>query len=145
MIINPTVRFYLPDVLEYGDYKNMSEILNHTHCHRVFFWYDKNDLTQKQIKDFVDTWGEFKHQNFKTHIQPMFTDLQRDFIWYDFIPHKKLVENSAQYYRFRWEYGLPKSIEKGLTEFKNTYDFVTESQNPQKKQKRNDGEDSNHR
>ena len=73
-MITPTIRFYLPDALEYGDYKNMSDILNHTHCHRVFFWYEKNDLTQKQIKDFVDTWGEFKHQNFKTHIQPMFTD-----------------------------------------------------------------------
>tara|TARA_Y100000389_G_scaffold188142_1_gene210352 strand:+ start:519 stop:953 length:435 start_codon:yes stop_codon:yes gene_type:complete len=144
-MITPTIRFYLPDVLEYGDYKNMSDILNHTHCHRVFFWYEKNDLTQKQIKNFVDTWGEFKHQNFKTHIQAMFTDLQRDFIWYDFMPHRKLKENPAQYYRFRWEYGLPESIEKGLTEFKSTYDFVTESQNPQKKQKRNDGENSNHR
>jgi len=143
MIINPTVRFYLPDVLEYGDYENMSEILNHTHCHRVFFWYDKNDLTQKQIKDFVDLWGEFKHQNFKTHIQSTFTDLQRDFIWYDFMPHKQ--KKDRNYFRFSWDYSLPESIGKGLTEFKNTYDFVTDAQQPQKKQKRNDGEDSNHR
>ena len=143
MIINPTVRFYLPDVLEYGDYENMSEILNHTHCHRVFFWYEKNDLTQKQIKDFVDLWGEFKHQNFKTHIQSTFTDLQRDFIWYDFMPHKQ--KKDRNYFRFSWDYSLPESIGKGLTEFKNTYDFVTDAQQPQKKQKRNDGEDSNHR
>ena len=100
-------------------------------------------MTQKQIKDFVDLWGEFKHQNFKTHIQSTFTDLQRDFIWYDFMPHKKRKDRN--YFRFSWDYSLPESIDKGLIEFKNTYDFVTDSQQPQKKQKRNDGEDSNHR
>ena len=124
---------------------NISEILNHTHSHRVFFWYDKDELKQKEIKDFVDLWESVKHQNYKTHIQPFYSDLQRDFIWYDFMPHKKLKQYPAQYYRFRWEYGLPKSIEKGLVEFKNTYDFVTDSQQPPKKQKRNDGEDSNYR
>ena len=144
-MITPTVRFYLPDVLEYGDVNNISEILNHTHSHRVFFWYDKDELKQKEIKDFVDLWESVKHQNYKTHIQPFYSDLQRDFIWYDFMPHKKLKQYPAQYYRFRWEYGLPKSIEKGLVEFKNTYDFVTDSQQPPKKQKRTDGEDSNYR
>ena len=56
-MITPTVRFYLPDVLEYGDVNNISEILNHTHSHRVFFWYDKDELKQKEklkIKDYGD-------------------------------------------------------------------------------------------
>ena len=66
-MITPTVRFYLPDVLEYGDVNNISEILNHTHSHRVFFWYDKDELKQKEIKDFVDLWESVKHQNYKTH------------------------------------------------------------------------------
>lgn len=142
-MINPTVRFYLPDVLKYGNTNKISEILNHTHTHRVFFWYDKGELEQKEIKLFVDEWEKVKHQNYKTHIQPYFSDLQRDFIWYDFMPHSKKVERN--YFRFSWEYTTPKTIDAGLDEFKKTYDFVTDSQQPQKKQKRNDGEDSNYR
>ena len=144
-MITPTVRFYLPDVLEYGNINKISEILNHTHSHRVFFWYEKNELNQKQLKEFVDEWESVKHQNYKTHIQPQYYDLQRDFIWYDFMPISKLSDYSPQYFRFCWQYNLPNAIEKGLIEFKNTYDFVTDSQHPQKKQKRNDGEDSNYR
>ena len=59
------------------------------------------------------------------------------------MPHSKKVERN--YFRFSWEYTTPETIDAGLDEFKKTYDFVTDSQQPQKKQKRNDGEDSNYR
>ena len=49
-----------------------------------------------------------------------------------------------QYTRFSWRYVEPKDIIKGLEEFKVIYEFVTNDKQI-KKQKRNDGEDSNHR
>ena len=155
VIINPNIRLYLPDVLSCENKEEVLEYLtqisNTIRSAKLFFWYHEPDLTQKQVKEFIEDWESRKHSNFKTIVRPYYFDNQNDFIWYDLISHKMInsltpratgIKN--EYVRFTWRYGEPNSILKGLKEFKVIYDFVS-SEKPTKRQKRNDGEDSNHR
>ena len=48
------------------------------------------------------------------------------------------------YTRFTYQYVDEQGMIRGLKEFQKTYDFVTNDK-PVRKQKRNDGEDSNNR
>jgi len=154
-MINPNIRLYLPDVIN-GGYteqiiKMLTDISNDVRSARLYFWYHEPDLKAKQVKDFLDSWESEEHTNFKTIIRPYYFDTQNDFIWYDVMSYKMVdsltpdatgIKN--QYTRFSWRYVEPKDIIEGLEEFKVIYEFVTNDK-PIKKQKRNDGEDSNHR
>ena len=75
---------------------------------------------------------------------PEFFDRQRDFIWYDIIPREVSDNNHIQYSRFSYIYSNPNCILDGLEEFRKMYEF-TVREKPNRKQKRNDYEDSNHR
>ena len=49
------------------------------------------------------------------------------------------------YWRYQWRYTKRSDIFKGLKEAKSIWDFINREQLPTKKQKRNDGEDSDYR
>ena len=51
----------------------------------------------------------------------------------------------VSYWRYQWRYGTREGILKGLEEAKSIWDFINREQLPIKKQKRNDGEDSDYR
>tara|TARA_A100001201_G_scaffold32000_2_gene34471 strand:- start:1561 stop:1977 length:417 start_codon:yes stop_codon:yes gene_type:complete len=110
---------------------------------KLYLWYDENDKVD--TKDFISKWDRIPHHNFKTIIRPQFFDMQRDFIWYDIIPKK--FSKQVNYWRFAFQYNTGvDGILKGIRNFKDTYDFVSmDKEKPVRKQKRNDGEDSNYR
>ena len=155
IMISPNIRLYLPDVIKCGNTKEvldyLADISNTITNAKLFFWWHEPDLKQKQVKEFIDEWEARKHSNFKTIFRPYYFDNQNDFIWYDVIS-KAMLESLTpratgiknQYVRFSWRYSDPSSILEGLKEFKVIYDFIT-NEKPTKRQKRNDGEDSNHR
>jgi len=154
-MINPNIRLYLPDVINGGYTEEIIEMLtdisNDVRSARLYFWYHEPDLKPNEVKKFVDNWESLNHKNWKTIIRPYYFDTQNDFIWYDVISHKmlnSLTPNASgiknMYTRFSWRYSEPNDIVKGLKEFKVIYEFVSNDK-PIKKQKRNDGEDSNHR
>ena len=154
-MINPNIRLYLPDVINGGYTEKIIEMLtdisNDVRSARLYFWYHEPDLSKKEVKDFLDIWESKKHTNFKTIIRPYYFDTQNDFIWYDVMSYKMVASLAPtatgiknQYTRFSWRYVEPKDIIEGLEEFKVIYEFVTNDK-PIKKQKRNAGEDSNHR
>ena len=115
---------------------------------KIYFWYNEGDLSQKEVKKFTDDWQSTEHSNFSTTIRPYFFDNSRDFTTWDFIP-KSLLHlyegNMVSYWRYQWRYGTREGILKGLEEAKSIWDFINREQLPVKKQKRNDGEDSDYR
>ena len=153
-MITPNIRLYLPDIIN-GDTQQildkLVEVTDGVGSAKLYFWYHEPDLKANEVKKFVDMWESQNHKNWKTIIRPYYFDTQNDFIWYDVISHKmlnSLTPNASgiknMYTRFSWRYGEPNGIVKGLEEFKVIYKFVSNDK-PIKKQKRNDGEDSNHR
>ena len=150
-IFNVSIRMYLTDVVNSSDkvIEHLTNVSNNVSGAKLYFWYNEEDKID--IKDFITKWESKKHSNIKTIIRPHYFDTQNDFIWYDIMP-KKLYDTlplSNQgfrnyYTRFTFKYIDEKGMIKGLKEFQKTYDFVT-NEKPVRKQKRNDGEDSNNR
>ena len=147
-IPNVTLRVYMPDFV--GSSKEddvivqLSEVCNKVPNLKLYFWYDKNDKID--TKDFISKWDRIPHHNFKTIIRPQFFDLQRDFIWYDILPYSHF--DSVNYFRFAFRYNTGvDGVLKGIQNFKETFDFVSMDKDKptKKKQKRNDGEDSDYR
>ncbi len=146
---NITARFYLPDLIGKLDLlEDINNTLKPMHVKSIYFWYEKKELDSRDVVMFSDMWDGLPHSNYKSIVRPTFFDLQRDFIWYDIIPRKIYDTKSIQYSRFSWIYGGgPDGVLAGLDEFRRTYEFVTaDKEKPvKKKQKRNDGEDSDYR
>ena len=149
-MINSTLRVYMPDFIyteqEDDVISKLTEVGNIANNLKVYLWYEESNKINP--KDFVQKWDRLPHNNFRTIIRPTFFDLQRDFIWYDIIPRRIYDTKSIQYSRFSWIYGGgPDGVLAGLDEFRRTYEFVTaDKEKPvKKKQKRNDGEDSDYR
>ena len=149
-MINSTLRVYMPDFIyteqEDDVISKLTEVGNISNNLKVYLWYEESNKINP--KDFIQKWDRLPHNNFRTIIRPTFFDLQRDFIWYDIIPRKIYDTKSIQYSRFSWIYGGgPDGVLAGLDEFRRTYEFVTaDKEKPvKKKQKRNDGEDSDYR
>ena len=149
-MINSTLRVYMPDFIyteqEDDVISKLTEVGNIANNLKVYLWYEESNKINP--KDFIQKWDRLPHNNFRTIIRPTFFDLQRDFIWYDIIPRKIYDTKSIQYSRFSWIYGGgPDGVLAGLDEFRKTYEFVTaDKEKPvKKKQKRNDGEDSDYR
>jgi hypothetical protein len=149
-MINSTLRVYMPDFIyteqEDDVISKLTEVGNIANNLKVYLWYEESNKINP--KDFIQKWDRLPHNNFRTIIRPTFFDLQRDFIWYDIIPRKIYDTKSIQYSRFSWIYGGgPDGVLAGLDEFRRTYEFVTaDKEKPvKKKQKRNDGEDSDYR
>ena len=149
-MINSTLRVYMPDFIyteqEDDVISKLTEVGNIANNLKVYLWYEESNKINP--KDFIQKWDRLPHNNFRTLIRPTFFDLQRDFIWYDIIPRKIYDTKSIQYSRFSWIYGGgPDGVLAGLDEFRRTYEFVTaDKEKPvKKKQKRNDGEDSDYR
>ena len=146
-MINSTLRVYMPDFIyteqEDDVISKLTEVGNIANNLKVYLWYEESNKINP--KDFIQKWDRLPHNNFRTIIRPTFFDLQRDFIWYDIIPRRIYDTKSIQYSRFSWIYGGgPDGVLAGLDEFRRTYEFVTaDKEKPvKKKQKRNDGEDS---
>tara|TARA_Y100000401_G_scaffold2487_1_gene1789 strand:+ start:1111 stop:1563 length:453 start_codon:yes stop_codon:yes gene_type:complete len=149
-MINSTLRVYMPDFIyteqEDDVISKLTEVGNIANNLKVYLWYEESNKINP--KDFIQKWDRLPHNNFRTIIRPTFFDLQRDFIWYDIIPRRIYDTKSIQYSRFSWIYGGgPDGVLAGLDEFRRTYEFVTaDKEKPvKKKQKRNDGEDSDYR
>ncbi len=149
-MINSTLRVYMPDFIyteqEDDVISKLTEVGNIANNLKVYLWYEESNKINP--KDFIQKWDRLPHNNFRTIIRPTFFDLQRDFIWYDIIPRKIYDTKSIQYSRFSWIYGGgPDGVLAGLDELRRTYEFVTaDKEKPvKKKQKRNDGEDSDYR
>ena len=149
-MINSTLRVYMPDFIyteqEDDVINKLTEVGNIANNLKVYLWYEESNKINP--KDFIQKWDRLPHNNFRTIIRPTFFDLQRDFIWYDIIPRRIYDTKSIQYSRFSWIYGGgPDGVLAGLDEFRRTYEFVTaDKEKPvKKKQKRNDGEDSDYR
>ena len=149
-MINSTLRVYMPDFIyteqEDDVISKLTEVGNIANNLKVYLWYEESNKINP--KDFIQKWDRLPHNNFRTIIRPTFFDLQRDFIWYDIIPRKIYDTKSIQYSRFSWIYGGgPDGVLAGLDEFRRTYEFVpADKEKPvKKKQKRNDGEDSDYR
>jgi len=149
-MINSTLRVYMPDFIyteqEDDVISKLTEVGNIANNLKVYLWYEESNKINP--KDFIQKWDRLPHNNFRTIIRPTFFDLQRDFIWYDIIPRRIYDTKSIQYSRFSWIYGGgADGVLAGLDEFRKTYEFVTaDKEKPvKKKQKRNDGEDSDYR
>tara|TARA_A100001515_G_scaffold96845_1_gene77789 strand:+ start:33 stop:512 length:480 start_codon:yes stop_codon:yes gene_type:complete len=155
--LSVSIRIYLTDVLKSDMTDELIPVLNSVspkiNAAKLYLWYNEDDLTQHEIKEFLLKWDSTEHNNFKTIIRPHYFDNQNDFIWWDIIPKKVLedlpIGNTGMrnyYTRFEYRYHEPSSIITGLEKFQETYDFVTtDKSKPIRKQKRNDGEDSNNR
>ncbi len=147
-MIRQTYKFYLPDIIKLDKIEDISQKLNVMNPSKIYFWYNEGDLSQKEVKKFTDDWQSTEHSNFSTTIRPYFFDNSRDFTTWDFIP-KSLLHlyegNMVSYWRYQWRYGTREGILKGLKEAKSIWDFINREQLPVKKQKRNDGEDSDYR
>ena len=151
IVLNVSIRMYLQDVVGSTDdvVEKLTEVSNNISGGKLYFWYEEGDKVN--IKDFITKWESKKHNNMKTIIRPHYFDNQNDFIWYDIMPKKlfKKLPLSNQgfrnyYTRFTYQYVDEQGMIRGLKEFQKTYDFVTNDK-PVRKQKRNDGEDSNNR
>ena len=146
-MIETTIKFYLPDVIKLGKYKEMTEYLNSIHSTKIYFWYNEDDLKQSDVDKFLKEWQSIEHTGLKTIIRPYFFDLHRDFVKWDFIPNDQKEKYNGKLdccWRYQWGYNSPEAILDGLQEAKVMWEFVNKEDLP-KKQKRNDGEDSNHR
>jgi hypothetical protein len=75
--------------------------------------------------------------SFKTVIKQGHEIKFNDFIWFDIVP---VSTPSISYKRFTYSYSDSNKILDGLKEFYNVTKFTT-SENPVKRQKRNDWED----
>ena len=150
-MITPTLRVYLPDFVGTEQEDEVIEKItsygNAVPNTKLYFWFDgKKDSVD--VQKFIKKWDRLPHNNFKTIIRTEFFDRPLDFIWYDIIPRKIYDTKSIQYSRFSWIYGGgTDGVLAGLDEFRRTYEFVTaDKEKPvKKKQKRNDGEDSDYR
>ena len=146
-MIETTIKFYLPDVIKLDKYKEMTECLNSIHSTKIYFWYNENDLNKSDVDKFLKEWQSIEHTGLKTIIRPYFFDLHRDFVKWDFIPNDQKEKYNGKLdccWRYQWGYNSPEAILDGLQEAKVMWEFVNKEDLP-KKQKRNDGEDSNHR
>jgi len=147
-MIRQSYKFYLPDIIELNEHDKLSKKLNEMNPSRIYFWYNEGELSSKEIKQFTDKWQELEHSNFSTKIRPYFFDNSNDFVTWDFIPYKLLdlyKGKMMSYWRYQWRYTKRSDIFKGLKEAKSIWDFINREQLPTKKQKRNDGEDSDYR
>ena len=146
-MIETTIKFYLPDVIKLDKYKEMTECLNSIHSTKIYFWYNENDLKKSDVDKFLKEWQSIEHTGLKTIIRPYSFDLHRDFVKWDFIPNDQKEKYNGKLdccWRYQWGYNSPEAILDGLQEAKVMWEFVNKEDLP-KKQKRNDGEDSNHR
>ena len=147
-MIRQSYKFYLPDVVKLDNLTEMSHKLNKMNPTRIYFWYNEKELSSKEVKQFTDEWQDLEHTNFSTKIRPYFFDSSKDFVTWDFVPHSLLHLYKGKmmcYWRYQWRYSKPESIIDGLDEAKKVWDFINREQLPTKKQKRNDGEDSDYR
>ena len=147
-MIRQSYKFYLPDIIELNQYAEFSKKLNEMNPTRIYFWYNEGELSSKEVKQFTDEWQELEHSNFSTKIRPYFFDTSKDFVNWDFIPYDLLHLYKGRimsYWRYQWRYSKPESILDGISEAKSIWDFINREQLPVKKQKRNDGEDSDYR
>ena len=147
-MIRQSYKFYLPDIIGLNNYKVFSRKLNEMNPTRIYFWYNEDELSSKEVKQFTDEWQKLEHSNFSTKIRPYFFDSSKDFVTWDFVPYDLLHLYRGKmmcYWRYQWRYSEPKSIIDGLDEAKKVWSFINREQLPTKKQKRNDGEDSDYR
>jgi poly(3-hydroxybutyrate) depolymerase len=143
-----TYKFYLPDIIKIN-YSDMANSLNSMNPSKVYFWFNETDLTQKEVKNFTDSWQELNHTNYTTTIRTYFFANTNDYTTWDFIPYTQLYNydgiNHTMYWRYQWQYTTPNQIMDGLSEAKKIWDLINREEPPQRTQKRNDGEDSNYR
>ncbi len=144
MMINgvTSLRLYLPDVIDAEDavFEKLSEISKQINAGRIYFWTDV-EIEAKVLKSFVERYESYEHTNLKSVIRNKFFDTLSEFIWFDIYP---LHLPTPTYYRFAYRYLMNDAILDGLNKFQEIYQFVS-TDKPIKKQKRNDGEDSNYR
>jgi hypothetical protein len=145
--INSTIRMKLSDFVGKPFEEQVYEKLSHlgtigSHPFPIYFWYDgeKDDVSPKQMKDFIDKWESMDSVSYKTIIRTKFFDNSNEFIWWDFRP---LGDKNPHYVRFSYQYHKPEQIISGLDKLLTVYKFVTNQE--EKKQKRNDDEGSNYR
>tara|TARA_R100001244_G_scaffold131239_1_gene104264 strand:+ start:803 stop:1267 length:465 start_codon:yes stop_codon:yes gene_type:complete len=145
--VNSTIRVKLSDFLgkPYEDevYEKLSNLGSISfHPFPIYFWYDgeKDDVSPKQMRDFIEKWESMASISTKTLIRTKFFDNYNEYIWWDIRPHDI---NKPKWVRFSYEYSNPSDIINGLDNLLSFYKFVTNQQ--EKKQKRNDDESSNYR
>ena len=141
--IKTNVRLYLPDILPNTKpvLDKLSTISTTINEGKIYFWMDE-EIDSKTLNKFVEEYQSYQHKNLKSIIRSSFFDNQNDFIFFDIQPIK--MNKSPQYTRFTYHYNSTDDICKGIDKFKEIYDFIKVDK-PYKKQKRNDGEDSNYR
>ncbi len=143
--IKTNIRLYLPDVLQDTDniLNKLTTISTTVNAGRIYFWTDKDSLDDKKITDFVEKYQSNNIHSLKSIIRPTSFDNQNDFIFFDIKPITNTTVN--QYVRFTYNYSKPTQICNGIDKFKEIFDFMKSDKPVIKKQKRNDGEDSNYR
>ena len=144
--VNSTIRMKLSDFLgkpfEEQVYEKLIQLGGvGTHPFPIYFWYDgeKDEVSPKEMKEFIDRWESLDSVSYKTIIRTKFFDNSNEFIWWDCRP----VGMRPSYVRFSYQYTKPEQIVDGLDNLLTVYKFVTNQQ--EKKQKRNDDEGSNYR
>ena len=145
--VNSTIRMKLSDFVGKPFEEQVYEKLSHlgtigSHPFPIYFWYDgdKDKLSPKQMKDFIDKWESRDSISTKTLIRTSFFDNFNEFIWWDIRPYDM---ERPKWVRCSYEYSNPKGILDGIDNLLSFYKFVTNQQD--KRQKRNDDESSNYR
>lgn len=145
--VNSTIRMKLSDFLGkpfeeqvYGKLSQLGSVGSHPFP--IYFWYDgdKDKLSPKQMKDFIDKWESLDSVSYKTLIRTKFFDNFNEFIWWDIRP---CGMERPKWVRCSYEYSNPTDILNGIDKLLSFYKFVTNQQ--EKRQKRNDDESSNYR
>ena len=104
-------------------------------------WYKDGDLKASKLKEFLIKYESKLH--FKTTIKVGNKLKPNDFIWFDIINKKDVVDNEG--IRFQYTYSKGEDLLKGLDEFHKCAIFCTSEKPPKRLQKRNDDESSNYR
>ena len=145
--VNSTIRMKLSDFLgkpfEEQVYEKLSQLGSvGSHPFPIYFWYDgdKDKLSPKQMKDFIDKWESLDSVSYKTLIRTKFFDNHNEFIWWDIRPYGM---ERPKWVRCSYEYSNPTDILNGIDKLLSFYKFVTNQQ--EKRQKRNDDESTNYR
>ena len=143
-MIKVTLRMNLSDFLNESYEKEVIKKLEDIHKDSIKYylilWYEDGSIASEYLKKFLLEYESKLH--FKTIIKIDNEIKTNDFIWYDITSRNNA--NQSERIRFQYIYNRKEDILKGLDEFHKCATFCT-SENPPKRQKRNDYESSNSR
>jgi len=104
-------------------------------------WYTDGELKATDLKKFLIKYESRLH--FKTTIKVGNQLKENDFIWFDIINKKDVINHNGV--RFQYTYSRGEELIKGLDEFHKCAKFCTSEKPAKRTQKRNDNESSNYR